>query len=655
MVDVGVAADLDPAPGLLPRKVRRGTADLTAGPAMTRDEARARDRGRHRDGPRPGRRGQPAACSPATWASPTPPPSAALICRVHRRRPGRRSTGRGTGIDDATHARKIDVVRRGPGPPPARTPADPIGVLAAVGGPGARRRSPGSCSAPPRCARRSPRRRDRRRGRARGAALCPDCVDTPGSRGTARPSRATRWPSSTSACARCSTWTCGSARAPARCWRCRWCQRGPRAAEVATFDSAGVDGEGPDRESATHREPDRAARPRVPRRPAPAGPPGRRRRRRAGRPAPGGRAARGRRGHRSSSAPRSPPPLEALADAGEITWQRRPLRSTATSPAPGTRSRATDDPEVNADGRRRGRARARLLRPRRRRRRRHRRRPRRSAATTTSPSAVHGGGDPRRAAGGARRRPSRPCASGTLADRRHRVVRPRRRPRRRRPRRPGPDHRPRAPALAQADVVVADRLAPQPLLDELPPDVERHRRLEAARAGAPWPGARSTRCWSSSALAGRRVVRLKGGDPFVFGRGVEEIQACVAAGVAGRGRPRHHQRDRGARRWPASRSPTAASRTSSPSSPATSPPGHAQSLVDWAALGTPARHARDAHGRREHRRHRRGARRGGPRPGDPGAGRPGGRPARRGRPPGRRSRSSPAPSPTPACARPPSS
>src|SRR5206468_1233330 len=41
VVDVGVAADLEPVPGLLPRKIARGTADFTAGPAMTRDQATA--------------------------------------------------------------------------------------------------------------------------------------------------------------------------------------------------------------------------------------------------------------------------------------------------------------------------------------------------------------------------------------------------------------------------------------------------------------------------------------------------------------------------------------------------------------------------------------------------------------------------------------
>ena len=49
VVDVGVAADLPPAPGLLPRKVRPGTADMTAGQAMSTGEAQRAVRGRHRD------------------------------------------------------------------------------------------------------------------------------------------------------------------------------------------------------------------------------------------------------------------------------------------------------------------------------------------------------------------------------------------------------------------------------------------------------------------------------------------------------------------------------------------------------------------------------------------------------------------------------
>lgn len=84
--------------------------------------------------------------------------------------------------------------------------------------------------------------------------------------------------------------------------------------------------------------------------------------------------------------------------------------------------------------------------------------------------------------------------------------------------------------LAHADVVVADRLAPQALLEELPEHVEV---IDAAKLprGPAMAQEAINDVLVSRALAGLYVVRLKGGDPFVFGRGAEEVQACVAAGV----------------------------------------------------------------------------------------------------------------------------
>jgi uroporphyrin-III C-methyltransferase/precorrin-2 dehydrogenase/sirohydrochlorin ferrochelatase len=84
--------------------------------------------------------------------------------------------------------------------------------------------------------------------------------------------------------------------------------------------------------------------------------------------------------------------------------------------------------------------------------------------------------------------------------------------------------------LAHADVVVADRLAPQGLLAELGPEVEV---VDAAKL----PRGRAMAQEAINALLvdrardGRFVVRLKGGDPYVFGRGSEEVAACVSAGV----------------------------------------------------------------------------------------------------------------------------
>jgi uroporphyrinogen III methyltransferase / synthase len=85
--------------------------------------------------------------------------------------------------------------------------------------------------------------------------------------------------------------------------------------------------------------------------------------------------------------------------------------------------------------------------------------------------------------------------------------------------------------LRRAEVVVYDQLAAPELLDEAP---ERALRIFAGKSA-------ERHCLEQSAInailihhaqAGRLVVRLKGGDPFVFGRGGEEILACARAGVA---------------------------------------------------------------------------------------------------------------------------
>jgi uroporphyrin-III C-methyltransferase/precorrin-2 dehydrogenase/sirohydrochlorin ferrochelatase len=84
--------------------------------------------------------------------------------------------------------------------------------------------------------------------------------------------------------------------------------------------------------------------------------------------------------------------------------------------------------------------------------------------------------------------------------------------------------------LAEADVVLVDRLAPRALVDELDPEVLV---VDVGKTSGhhPLPQEEINRLLVEHAQAGRRVVRLKGGDPFVLGRGGEEALACVAAGV----------------------------------------------------------------------------------------------------------------------------
>lgn len=136
--------------------------------------------------------------------------------------------------------------------------------------------------------------------------------------------------------------------------------------------------------------------------------------------------------------------------------------------------------------------------------------------------------------------------------------------------------------LAEADVVVADRLAPQPLLDELHPDVELVDAAKLPRGRAAMQE-EINRILVDRAKQGKLVVRLKGGDPYVFGRGFEEALACAEAGV------------------PWTCVPGVTSAISVPAAagiPVTHrgvtheftvvsghiPPGHPDSLVEWSAL-----------------------------------------------------------------------
>jgi nicotinate-nucleotide--dimethylbenzimidazole phosphoribosyltransferase len=164
VVDMGVAADLPGAPGLLPRKVAYGTADMTAGPAMTSAQVRqAVEAGIEvaRDLVSAGNR----CLITGDMGIANTTASAALVA-AFTGLPPEQVTGRGTGIDDPTYAHKIDVVRqalrlhnlqaepglpagergalpagdplsagaRDPGDPLPAGERDPLEVLAAVGG-----------------------------------------------------------------------------------------------------------------------------------------------------------------------------------------------------------------------------------------------------------------------------------------------------------------------------------------------------------------------------------------------------------------------------------------------------------------------------------------------------------------------------------------
>src|SRR3954468_10092938 len=219
--------------------------------------------------------------------------------------------------------------------------------------------------------------------------------------------------------------------------------------------------------------------------------------------------------------PEVTPALEALVEPGSLTWVQRRYEHGDLEGA-WYAVAATDDPAVNAavaaeaEGLRIFCARA----------------DDRSASSVWTPAVgrqgalvvgVHGGGDPQRAVG-VRDAVVAGLTDGSIADRAGRSG----------PDRPGGvvlvGGGPGDPglitvrgqqAVSQADVVLADHLAPQSLLASLPPEVAVIDASKLPRGR--WMAQEQTNeLLVSHAKAGRRVVRLKGGDPFVFGRGMEE-------------------------------------------------------------------------------------------------------------------------------------
>ncbi|NJQ17775.1 uroporphyrinogen-III C-methyltransferase [Streptomyces bohaiensis] len=224
--------------------------------------------------------------------------------------------------------------------------------------------------------------------------------------------------------------------------------------------------------------------------------------------------------------PAATPTVEAMATAGEIRWEQRGYRHGDLDGA-WYALIATDDPEVNraasaeAEERRVWCVRSDDA----------------AAATAWTPAtgrtdgvtvAVLTGRDPRRSAA-VRDAVVEGLRDGSLTAPRHRA------------RTPGVAIVGGGPGdpdlitvrgrrlLAEADVVIADRLGPRDLLEELPAHTEV---VDAAKI--PYGRAMAQEAINEAlvehARAGRNVVRLKGGDPYVFGRGMEEANAVARAG-----------------------------------------------------------------------------------------------------------------------------
>ncbi|MFJ8947132.1 uroporphyrinogen-III C-methyltransferase [Streptomyces sp. NPDC102395] len=230
--------------------------------------------------------------------------------------------------------------------------------------------------------------------------------------------------------------------------------------------------------------------------------------------------------------PSATPSVEAMADAGELTWHRRRYAEGDLTDA-WYALIATSDPQANTQASAEGEA--------------HRvwcvRSDDADAATAWTPATGHSAGvtvavlttdardrDPRRTAA-IRDAIVEGLHDGTLVAPHHRTrtagvslvgggpgdpdlitVRGRR-------------------LLAEADVVIADRLGPRDLLAELPSHVEV---IDAAKIpyGRFMAQEAINNALIEHAKQGKAVVRLKGGDPYVFGRGMEELQALAEAGIA---------------------------------------------------------------------------------------------------------------------------
>ena len=130
VVDMGVAADLEPGPGLLDHKVRAGTSDLATGPAMSRDEAVQAVLAGAAVAEQLVDEGYDCLLTGDMGIANTTP-SAALVAALTGATPAQ-VTGRGTGVDDPTLARKIEVVGAALRDRPVGD--DALETLASVGG-----------------------------------------------------------------------------------------------------------------------------------------------------------------------------------------------------------------------------------------------------------------------------------------------------------------------------------------------------------------------------------------------------------------------------------------------------------------------------------------------------------------------------------------